>query len=171
VSTESLSPVGPCADSFDMVIFDMDGVIFDTERLAITAWKEAGAHFGYNLSEEIVLETVGLCTSDTGSVFCRHFGDDFPYTEVLAAREYISRRHFQNKGVPVKYGAVGILDTLEKIGKKSGLATSTRRQQVVDNLARAGFSDRFAPIVCGDDVAARKPAPDVYRSVGAHLVL
>jgi beta-phosphoglucomutase-like phosphatase (HAD superfamily) len=46
VSTESLSPVGPCADSFDMVIFDMDGVIFDTERLAITAWKEAGAHFG-----------------------------------------------------------------------------------------------------------------------------
>jgi HAD superfamily hydrolase (TIGR01509 family) len=146
----------------ELVIFDMDGVIFDTERLAISAWQAAGARHGYDIPRDVVVNTVGLSPQDAQPVFVNHFGSRFPFETILAERRRISKKQAETDGVPVKDGVREILGLLKNAGKKIAVATSTERPRTVDLLSMAGITGYFTTIVCGDEVILRKPAPDLF---------
>ena len=146
----------------DAVIFDMDGTLTDTEKYYLKAWPEALAHFGYNVTEERVLEFRSLGRPFAPAKFKEWFGEDFDYDMVRNYRRKLVRALTDTYGIPLKKGAVEILKWLKENGITTAIATANelpRTQRYLDRLGIAGYFDH---IICADMVDYGKPAPDIY---------
>jgi len=144
------------------VIFDMDGLMLDTERLSIPLWAEAGIIFGYFITEEIVLRMVGISSQKTRELLLDEFGPDFPYDSVCGEFRQFVKKEIEKNGVPKKYGLIELLDRLAAAKIPLAVATSTRRAAALEMLHKADILDRFSAVVCGDEVTNGKPAPDIF---------
>ncbi len=152
-------------EKISLVIFDMDGLMFDTERINILAWQEIGKEFGYDIPASVVMEVIGLNVVETEKIFLKHFGSDFPYWEAKRKRVQYAIQYVEKNGVPVKEGLYELLDFLGEKKILKAVATSTERAQAERNLSLAGVLDKFDLIVCGDEVAKSKPEPDIFLTV------
>jgi HAD superfamily hydrolase (TIGR01509 family) len=144
------------------VIFDMDGLMFDTENLTIPLWEIAGKPFGYNLSRDIILRMVGISGEKAQQVLLEEFGADFPYDAIRDEYRILVSKEIEKNGVPKKPGLMYLLDRLRAAKIPLGLATSTRTARAVDLLEKAGILDRFKALTCGEEVTNGKPAPDIF---------
>jgi len=151
------------------VIFDMDGLMLDTERLTIPLWDEAGQKFGYRIPYDTVLKIVGISSQGARDVFANEYGEDFPYEEIREEFRLLCKREYE-KGIPHKKGLVFLLDRLTAAGIPFGVATSTRRETAMENLKKAGILERFAAITGGDEAANGKPAPDIFLLAAKKLM-
>jgi HAD superfamily hydrolase (TIGR01509 family) len=150
------------------VIFDMDGLMFDTERLARDAWKRAMAEHGYALDDEVYLTAVGRTVEGACGVFVDAFGPDLPIADVEAAKaRYL--RDMLAPGPPLKPGLLTLLDGLEALRLPLAVASATARSEVERRLAGAGLLQRFAVVAGGDEVARGKPAPDLFLLAAERL--
>ena len=144
------------------VVFDMDGVLFDTERLYATAWRESAKEYPIDADlDDLIIRSVGLNHTDTRLLFAEVLGEDFPfdeYTRFIGGRF----RALVEKELPVKDGVYEILRWLSEEKIPTALATSTSRESAVSHLKRAGIFPFFDQIVTGDMVEHSKPAPDIY---------
>lgn len=143
------------------VIFDMDGLMFDTERICMNAWDYAGEKIGIGKAGYTVLKTLGMNPTATRKVLRSEFGS---YDEVAFqkyAEEFSNDFYAQNK-VPVKKGLYSLLAYLKKEDYSLAVASSSPKWQVERNLKDAGLSDYFGVIVSGDMVERSKPEPDIY---------
>jgi len=148
--------------SVKAAIFDMDGVILDSQGLATRAWSRAVADLGYRLTEELNLELVGRNVPDSNAILCRALGPEFPLEAARrAAREFFVALT-PATGVPLKPGVESLLDFLESKGVRKAVATSTPRPACVRHLQHWKLLDRFSVVVCGDEVPSGKPAPDIF---------
>lgn len=144
------------------VIFDMDGVIFDTERLYLECSRAAAEKVGFGSVEEVALECVGLTDVETHKKLRDFFGDD----DILEAfnqeiyRTFID--HYEKYGLTVKEGVFELLDFLRERGDRIAIGSSTETDIVKTELRDAGLIDYFDVIVGGDMAKASKPAPDVF---------
>lgn len=152
-----------------LVIFDMDGLMFDTERIAVMAWCAAGERFGVEISPELVLKTVGLDRRRTEGVYRAHLGGAFPYQEARAFRIEYANRFIEAQGLPVKAGLYALLDFLNETGIATAVATSSERARTEKFLSLAGIRGRFDRIVCGDEVERGKPDPDIFLAAARGL--
>ena len=150
--------------NFDAVVFDMDGVIFDSEKAVLDCWLELAEKYGIERSglEENFLACTGTNEAKTREIMLNAYGRDFPYDEY--AKEASKMFHEKNDGgkLPMKHGVKKILDFLKENNKKIALASSTRREVVLNELRDAGILDYFDEIVTGDMVKRSKPAPDIF---------
>ena len=144
------------------VIFDMDGLMFDTENLTIPLWEIAGKPFGYNLTREIILRMVGISGEKAQAVLLDEFGPDFPYEAIRDEFRTLVSKEIEKKGVPKKPGLMYLLDRLRAANIPLGVATSTKSFRAVDLLGKAGILDRFKALTCGEDITNGKPAPDIF---------
>ena len=144
------------------VIFDMDGLMFDTENLTIPLWEIAGKPFGYNLTRDIILRMVGISGERAQALLLEEFGSDFPYEAIRDEYKILVSKEIEKNGVPKKPGLMYLLDRLRAANIPLGLATSTRSPRAIDLLERAGILDRFKALTCGEDVTNGKPAPDIF---------
>jgi HAD superfamily hydrolase (TIGR01509 family) len=144
------------------VIFDMDGLIFDTERFAVEAWIAAGRELGYEIGMDAVLATVGLARKETKEVLQKRYGEDFPYETIREVRLKIAADRIRREGPPSKKGIAGLLAYLADRACTMAVATSTDRARVMPMLDAAGFTRYFSGIVCGDQVSRNKPDPEIY---------
>jgi len=144
------------------VIFDMDGLIFDTERLNMDAWQKVGQSNGLAITEKMALEVVGLAPVLAKAVFESYLGELPHFYELREQRIHYVRQSFAEHGMPLKKGLNELLDYLQKNGYKRAVATSTPRALAASYLELAGILDCFDPIVCGDMIEHSKPAPDIY---------
>jgi len=143
------------------VIFDMDGLMLDTERLTLPLWDEAGKKFGYRITYDIVLRMVGISYENARAVLFEEFGKDFPYEKICDEFRLLCNKEYE-KGIPHKNGLDFLLDRLCAMNIPLGVATSTRRETAMKMLNKAGILNKFAAITGGDEVANGKPAPDIF---------
>jgi beta-phosphoglucomutase-like phosphatase (HAD superfamily) len=143
------------------VIFDMDGLMLDTERVEIMACKAAADELGYDMSEELILSTVGRSSRDTETIFQAHFGPSFSYSTLRDKWHVHTDRLFVRDGIQQKTGLLPLLDLLDSHGVTKAVATQTRRAQAIQRLECAGISMRFRHVVGGDEIVNGKPAPDI----------
>jgi HAD superfamily hydrolase (TIGR01509 family) len=153
----------------ELIIFDMDGLMLDTERIAFTGWKEAAAKYGYQIEEELYLKTLGMTPIKTREIYMNHFGDKFAYKEIRAERMRIAEEIIKTKGVPVKRGLYDLINYLNKINMKKAVATSTSRDNALSLLKLAQIDNFFDCIVCGDEVVNSKPNPEIFMKVADKL--
>ena len=147
---------------YDAVVFDMDGVIFDSERAVINCWKIIADKYEIPDIEESCIKCTGTTEKKTREIMLDRYGDDFPYDEYKKEALRIYHEKYDDGRLPVKKGVKDILEYLKSHNKKIALASSTRRQVVVQELKDAGFLDYFDELVCGDMVSRSKPEPDIF---------
>lgn len=146
----------------DAVIFDLDGTITDTEKYYQVAWPEAIRHFDREATPAMILELRSLGRPFAKQKFQEWFGRDFDYDAVRAYRRERMREIFAEKGIPLKPGAVELLQWLKEEGILVALATANERKRAEELLERIGITAYFDRVICADMVARGKPAPDIY---------
>lgn len=155
-------------DDIAAVIFDMDGVLLDTEKLYKKAAVIAAEAMGYELTDEVHLKTVGIPGDAAESVMCEGLGPNFDYTDFDHRwRQWMHDELAQS--VPVKPGVVKLIAHLKARGTPFAIATSTERDPAHRHLSGAGLRDYFQVVVTRDDVQNGKPHPEAYLTAAARL--
>lgn len=144
------------------VIFDMDGVLFDTEAICRLAWDYAGEQMGIGKAGYMVMKTLGMNAQTAISILKNEFGDTFDAEKFKQTGRDFSYNYFEANGMPMKKGVLNILEHLKQHSYKIALASSTSTQSVMHHLIEADIKDYFDVIVCGDMVEKSKPEPDIY---------
>lgn len=155
--------------SFQAVVFDMDGLMIDTERVALECWIESARVMGWEVSRETCLTLVGLGERESRQALLDRMGGKFPLAEVSARGRERYLQRLRGEGVAVKPGLLELLDWLAGREVPVAVATSTQHALAMEKLALAGLRQRFQIVVCGDQVPRGKPAPDVYREAIARI--
>ena len=151
------------------VIFDMDGLMLDTEPLAARAWTDAAAGLGISFDHAVTRHLIGRNHRDCVHVIRAHHGDDYPVEAVMQAWHGAYEAIIGREGIALKPGLVALLDWLDAEGIPRAVATSTRRTRAERKLATTGILDRFLALVGGDEVSSGKPAPDIVLAAAARL--
>lgn len=147
------------------VIFDMDGVIFDSERAYIDAFKRITDGEQLPFLEEACIECIGVTWENTKAIFERHYGPefDFPYY-YHKVREYLAETPFD-----LKPGVYELFRYLKERAVPIALASSTTESSVRRMLAQAGLIEYFDALICGDMVRRSKPHPDIFLTAADAL--
>ena len=151
------------------VIFDMDGLMLDTQRMATVAWKQAVSTFGFQLNDEIILKLLGRNNEDSNEILMSEFGSEFPFEDCRNLARKIYAGDMTKNGIPVKAGLFPLLEYLEKKSIKLAVATSTAREFAVQRLEQTNLIGHFPIIVTGDEVARGKPFPDIFLNASKLL--
>ncbi len=149
------------------VVFDMDGLMFDTERMYQNAWKYAAEQMGICGISEFCAGTIGRTSWAIKTDFQREFGRD--PEELLRHVEVFKKDFFANNAVPVKKGLYELLEYLKLAGCRMGIASSSPYQEICYNIKDAGIEEFFSDIVSGEMVAHSKPAPDPFAMASDRL--
>lgn len=144
------------------VLFDMDGLMFDSERLYVQAWKQALAEQGKDFTPEIHAQMMGRDANFALALLRRTFGEDFPAEQVRARRGEIRKQLLQDKGAPCKKGLLELLDFLEAQGIRRAVASSSPVKDIEYLLERNGVKERFDAVVSGADLKESKPNPEIF---------
>ena len=147
---------------FDAVIFDMDGVIFDSERATLLCWLELSKEKNFENIYEVFLKCTGTTMEKTKSIVLEAYGEDFPYDEYASLASKMYHERYDGGKLPVKKGVKDILEYLKENNKKIALASSSRKETVEKELRDAGIYSFFDEIVTGDMVNRSKPEPDIF---------
>jgi HAD superfamily hydrolase (TIGR01509 family) len=150
------------------VIFDMDGLLFDTEALWQEALLSAAAEGGHEVADELFSKSIGVPRSQCRALFLSHFGEDFLFDDFHA--NWV--RHFwliaENK-LALKPGALELLEILDQFRLPRAIATSSSRTTVERHLTSHSLMDRFDEIICRGDYEKGKPAPDPFLKAAERL--
>ena len=150
------------ADGINTVIFDMDGVIFDSEILVLSSWKEVAGRHGIQDVEKVCHECLGTNSAVSKQIFLRHYGQDFPYDEYKAEMAEVFFSHASGGRLAKKPGVEELLKYLKENGFKVGLASSTQEATVRRQISEGGLLVYFDQIIGGDMVKRSKPEPDIF---------
>lgn len=153
------------------IIFDMDGLMIDTERLALKAWQLAGIDFGFPISEDIFITMVGRNRWDSDRTLVEIFGSDFPVDAVRKRYRVYVDGWIDEGRLAVKSGLVELLRFLERISMPKAVATSTEYERAVHKLSLTDLLDHFPIVIAGDQVQKGKPAPDIFLAAAMQLAV
>ena len=147
------------------VVFDMDGVIFDSEKLYRKHWMISAKEFGLDESiMETLLDQIAGATKERNSLLMKeHFGERFDYMVFREATMSRMDEDIRENGLDLKPGVKELFNYLKGHNYLIGLATSTHKERAEKNLKRAGLISYFDGIMYGGIVAKGKPAPDIYE--------
>lgn len=153
------------------VIFDMDGVLLDSEKLYIRFWSEAGKACGYPFEREHALAIRSMARPYAVEKLKGFFGESFDYDEVRNKRIELMDKYVSENGIEPKPYAEYILKYLKVGGYKIALATATAVERTERYLKFVGLYDYFDEIISAHMVKRGKPAPDIYLYAAKKLGL
>ena len=144
------------------LVFDMDGLIFDSERVVQRSWNIAGKELGYERFGEYIYQTIGFNVTRRIRFFLETVGSDFPYEEFNIRTREIFCEIVDQEGLGIKPGAKELIIYAKKQGYRLAVATSSRREYAIRNLKESNLFHLFDGMVCGDMVQNAKPDPEIY---------
>lgn len=150
----------------EAIVFDMDGVLFDSEHVISKCWYQAADEYKMpeEKREETILASIGLNHSDTKLLFEEKLGAQFPYEEFMARTVKLFHEKIDKDGLPVKEGVYEILEYLKGTDLKIGIASSSSTASIKKHLGESGITHYFEVIIGGDTVEHSKPNPDIYQN-------
>ncbi|MDE6781598.1 MAG: HAD family phosphatase [Ruminococcus sp.] len=152
-------------------VFDMDGLMLDTEKLLVRFWREAAAEYGYNMTNENVYEIRSLSRKYSIPLLKGIFGEEFPFSEVRKRRIVLMNDYIDRYGFEVKKGLYELLDYLKNNSYRIAVATATDRERAESYLKKIDVYKYFDAVICGDMVVKGKPEPDIYLTASGELGL
>lgn len=144
------------------VIFDMDGLMIDSERVTFECYQEILKGMNLTMDEEFYKTLLGKPLKGIYQRFYDVYGNDFPIEDVIKDVHTLMAQRFETEGVPVKTGLKSLLEYLKINNYKTIVATSSNRDRVDTILAQAQITDYFDDSICGDEVTKGKPNPEVF---------
>lgn len=153
------------------VIFDMDGLMVDTEPLYQVSWQQAAQELGYEIDDVLYARFVGRPTSACERILLDTFGSSFPLPAFQSRWPSLWRAEVERVGVALKPGLREILDVVRARRLPAAVATSSEAEFADLTLTRAGLRHEFDVVVTGDQVSRGKPAPDIYLEAAKRLGL
>ena len=147
------------------VIFDMDGVLIDTEKYLFRYWKQAATEAGYELTDQILLGMRSLASEFAVPYFKEYVGEHADYAAIRSRRKELMSQHIAANGVEKKPKVDELLDYLHAHGYKTAVATATDPKRAKQYLTSIGIYEKFDQVVCATMVPHGKPMPDVYLYV------
>jgi len=147
---------------FSAVIFDMDGLVLDTETTYFVAWQQAAKAMGYALSESFCLSLSGLHYKDIEPKLMAWCGIDFDLQAFNQLSSILWRKQVNVHGINIKHGFTELLEYIVQQQIPYCLATNSRANNAYECLELAGIKDVFSTIITRDDVQYGKPAPDIF---------
>ena len=150
------------------IIFDMDGVIFDTELVYLEIWSKVFEKYGYKLQKEVYAEVLGTGRENVKKVFLNNYGNELPIDKMYREKDEDLEKAV-DKGIPLKQGAYEILSYLKNNNYKIALATSASKERALKQLRYADIEKFFDVIVSRDDVKETKPNPDIFLKAAKKL--
>ncbi len=149
----------------EAVIFDMDGVIFDSERACLECWTKTAAEWQLDDIEKVFRKCIGTNANQTHMIVEEAYASRYGagIADKLLGESYREfRLRYKDKPLPMKPGVKEILEHLKKSGVPTGLASSTAKAVAEAELKQAGLYDYFDKITGGDSVTISKPDPEIY---------
>jgi len=145
-----------------IIIFDMDGLLLNSEAPIRDAWLSECQRRGYSLDERIYSNVVGRNNQDTREFFRTHFGNDFPFDEICFQVQSILEQRVGRTGYKPKEGAIDLLEYLASRSVPCVVATSTARSEACTRLRKAKILSYICEVTGGDEVSRGKPEPDLF---------
>jgi HAD superfamily hydrolase (TIGR01509 family) len=152
----------------EAVIFDMDGVLIDSEAVYIVAMQEAARSLDLEMSLAFCHSMIGIASPECNVMIQGLYGAGFDIERFRGLYSGHVRRLLEQR-IPVKAGVAELLDLLDQLGLPRAVATSATRATVEHHLGRSGLLARFMAIATRDDVVHAKPAPDLYLEAARRL--
>jgi len=149
-------------DSITAILFDMDGLVLDTEKLYTRFWQEAANFFGYPMTKE---QALGMRSLNRGAGLAKmqsYFGPAVDYDRIRGKRIELMDAFVEKEGVTLKPGIRELLAYLKKRGMKTAIATSSPLERTILYLTSVGLQNSFDELVSGYMVEKGKPEPDIY---------
>ena len=144
------------------IIFDMDGLMIDSERVTFECYQERLKDMNLTMDEEFYKTLLGKPIKGIYQRIYDVYGNDFPIENVIQDVHQLMAERFETEGVPVKKGLVELLHYLKDNNYKTIVATSSNRDRVDKILAQAKITEFFDDSICGDEVTKGKPNPEVF---------
>lgn len=153
--------------NYQAAIFDMDGLLLDTERICMQIFKQACTNVNLPFYEDVYLSIIGRNSAGVEQVFRQAYGDDL---DKLHAEWRVNYNAIvKHQPIPVKDGVIELLEWLKSQGVPMAVATSTHRDVASVKLDLAGLSHYFANLTCGCEVENGKPDPEIYLLAAQRL--
>ena len=156
----------------EAIVFDMDGLLFDSERIVQRSWEEAGNQLGLEHMGETIYHTLGMNLAGRNHYFRNTIAKDFPCEEFAKQARIWFYKIVNEEGLPMKNGARKLLEYGKVNGYRMAIATTSRKEYALKNLKAAKIYDFFDAGVFGDMVQHAKPDPEIYLkacdSIGAY---
>lgn len=153
------------------LIFDMDGVLLDTEKIYLHCWQKSAGEFGVLMERKTALAVRSCCQRYAEPYLKRLFGEEFDYLAVRNRRRELVTQYIASHGVARKPGAAKLVQFCRENGVRVSIATATSQRLAKERLALAGLIDLFPEIVGGDQVKRGKPDPDIYLTAAKAMAL
>lgn len=145
-----------------LIIFDMDGLMLDSETIAWKAWQNIQKHYNCEVPYEFYRNFIGTTEAFITSSMLEKYGADFPIEKFLTSAKEEKKNIIAKEGIVVKKGLIELLEHLTKVGIKKAVATSSHRDVMENLLTITDVLHYFDYSVCGDEIEKGKPNPDVF---------
>lgn len=157
----------------EAVLFDMDGLMYDTESVYTLTWPWAAKEFGYTVTKDVVVGAIGLNAEDGRRHFEAAYGKDFPFYPIRVRRLEIAMDYIRTNGLIVKKGLYNLIDFLKTNKIRIAVATSSEHPRADEYLKISNLTDTFDAVICGEEVSRGKPDPQIFEvaaeRVGANI--
>lgn len=151
------------------LLFDLDGLLFNSERVVQRSWNQAGQEMGYGKIGEHIYHTMGMNYEKRKEYFSKVFGQDFPHDKFRARTRVIFAEIAQKEGIEIKEGAKELISYAKQMGYKIAVVTSSSQDYAEGILKSQDIYKYFDGVVCGNMVTRSKPDPEPYQKAAALL--
>lgn len=156
---------------FEGFVFDMDGLLIDSERAVLRCWEQIGRENGLEGITEFALSVIGQNSEETNRRFIARYGEDLPVESFRQQTRDTFKAMLDNGRIDLKPYALEILKALKDEGYKVALASSTSRRSVENEMKVLGTYPYLDVLVCGDEVTHSKPDPEIFLKACSKLGL